>query len=303
MSSYWIFLKIVAVGYFGISAIASTSQTNTQNLRQSEEPIRNVFYYRGNEREYFVWLPQDFDVDHTYWALVAAHGGGSNGRNFWLTRDLRTASDKNGLKAIVISPSFLKEDPNSQRFPVLGEGAFLERMIEDVSAKYRLHPKILLTGYSRGAQFTHRFALWNPDYVQACAPLSAGSWTTPQGRFLMYSLGEVKDPKSYLAVPKNGENLPAALKSLFDPRVATVAGQPASSGAKRIPFLVMCGTMDERFEMAQEFAHSLKRLGYTVKTVWPKTMHGGRKKDEYRVEFEKYSQVTVEFFLRVTESK
>ena len=119
----------------------------------------------------------------------------------------------------------------------------------------------------------------------------------------MFSLGEVKDPKSYLASPQNGEGLRASQKSLFDPRVAKVAGQPASSGAKAIPFLVMCGTLDERFEIAKEFASSLKRLGYTVNTAWPRTMHGGRKKDEYRAEFEKYSQVTVEFFLRVTESQ
>jgi predicted esterase len=303
MTLLWEFLKIVFICCLGISAIASPDQTIAQNLSQSIEPIRYVFEHRNIEREYFIWLPKDFDVDHTHWALVAVHGGGSNGRTFWLAGDLRRAADESGLKVIVISPSFLKEDPNLQRFPVLGEGAFLKHMIEDVNNRYQLHPKILLTGYSRGAQFTHRFALWNPAFIQACAPLSAGSWTTPEGRFLMYTLGEVEDPESYLASPENGQGLRASQKNLFDPRVAKVAGQPASSGAKEIPFLIMCGTLDERLEITKEFARSLKKHGYTVRTGWPRTTHGGRNKDAYRAEFEKYSRITVEFFLRVTENQ
>jgi poly(3-hydroxybutyrate) depolymerase len=305
MISYWKFLKIFAIGYFGISVISVSAQTNTntQTVSQHEEPVRYSFYYNGTEREYFVWLPKDFDADRIYWGLVTVHGGGSDGRTFWLTEQMRRAADEIGLHAIVISPSFLKDDPNAQRFPILGEGAFLEHILEDIHSMYQLKSKILLTGYSRGAQFTHRFALWNPTLVQACAPLSAGSWTTPDGRFLMFSLAEVENPESYLASPQNSEGLASSQKSLFDSRVAKVAGRPASSGAKSVPFLVMCGTIDERFDIAQKFASSLQRLGYITNTAWPKTPHGGRKKDEYRTEFEKYSQVTVGFFLRVTEDK
>jgi predicted esterase len=295
-------MKSSAIIYFAISAIAFLALACTSNQSRSKEPLRHVIDYNDIEREYFVWLPKDFVIDQTYWALVAVHGGGSNGRTFWLASDLRYMADKMCLKAIIISPSFLKNDPNAQRFPVLGEGAFLKRMIEDAKEKYHLQPKILLAGYSRGAQFAHRFALGNPANVQACAPLSAGSWTTPDGRFLMFSLGEVNDPKSFLSLPTNSEGLPTSQKSLFDPRVANVAGRPAVQGAKEIPFLIMCGSMDERFEIAREFARSLKQLGYTVNTAWPRTMHGGRNKDEYRADFEKYSQVTIEFFLRVTKS-
>jgi pimeloyl-ACP methyl ester carboxylesterase len=176
-------------------------------------------------------------------------------------------------------------------------------MLEEIHGMYQLQSKILLTGYSRGAQFTHRFALWNPTLVKACAPLSAGSWTTPDGRFLMFSLGEVEDPESYLASPHNSEGLASSQKSLFDSRVAKVAAQPASYGAKDVPFLVMCGTVDERFDIAKKFARSLKRLGYVANSEWPKTPHGGRTKDEYRTEFEKYSRVTVAFFYRITQEE
>ena len=297
------FLIIFALFYLGISFIFLSAQTDTQTRSQPEEPIRYSFDYKGIEREYFVWLPKAFDVNQIYWGLVTVHGGGGNGQTFWLARDIRRVSDEMGLQAIIISPSFLKDDPNAQRFPILGEGAFLKHILDEIHSKYQLKSKILLTGYSRGAQFTHRFALWNPAIVQACTPLSAGSWTTPDGRLLMFSFGEVKNSESFLASPKNSEGLPGSQKSLFEYRVAKIAGRPASSGAKSIPFLVMCGILDERFEMAKKFARTLDSLGYTTKTAWPRTPHGGRKKDEYRAEFEKYSQVVVEFFLQVTKGK
>jgi len=91
-------MKINAVFYLGISAIVFLAHAITQNLSSSEEPIRHVFCYNGIEREYYVRLPKDYDIDQTYWALVAAHGGGSNGRTFWLANDLRRAADKMGLK-------------------------------------------------------------------------------------------------------------------------------------------------------------------------------------------------------------
>jgi hypothetical protein len=303
MISQWKFLKILAVGYLGVSVSFLSAQTETRTRLQTEESIRYSFDYNGIEREYFVWLPKDFDVNQIYWGLVVVHGGGGNGQTFWLTKYMRSVSDKMGLQAIIISPSFLKDDPNAQRFPILGEGAFLKHILDKIHSQYRLQSKILLTGYSRGAQFTHRFALWNPAIVQACAPLSAGSWTTPDGRFLMFSIGEVINSELFLASPKNSKDLPASQKSLFEYRVAKVAGRPASPGARSVPFLVMCGILDERFEMAKEFARTLDSLGYTTKTAWPRTPHGGRKKDEYRTEFGKYSQVTVEFFLRVTKGK
>ena len=146
-------LKVYASNYHdpGIPVSDPPAHVFTQNLSQSDEPIRQIFDYRGIEREYYVRLPKDFNSKQKYWALVAVHGGGSNGKTFWLAKDLRLAADKIGLRVIVISPSFLKEDPNSQRFPVLGEGSFFKHMIDDVNTKYLLQTKILLTGSSREA--------------------------------------------------------------------------------------------------------------------------------------------------------
>jgi hypothetical protein len=64
----------------------------------------------------------------------------------------------------------------------------------------------------------------------------------------------------------------------------------------------MCGSLDERIDVSKAFALSLEGLNYQVRTAWPDTPHGGRKKESYRDEFKKFSQTTLRFFLEVMES-
>lgn len=267
---------------------------------QSEQPIRKTILVNGVEREYFIRLPKGFDPNKTCWALVAAHGGGGNGHTFWMSDRLQTLSDELGLDAITISPSFDISDPPEEAYPLLGGISFLNTVLEQARRDFNLHPRILLTGYSRGGQFSHRYALWHPNNVEACAPCSSGAWTTPDGRLLVSPLGEI-DPKSFLASYENVEKVTPSVSYIFDARIVDIATTPAKPDAKRIPFLVMCGTEDERYETAQKFVESLENDDYHVETAWPQTAHGGRNEEPYRTEFEKYPRKAVEFFLRVIE--
>ena len=155
----------------------------------SADPIRRTLVFRGTEREYFVYLPAGFNRDTKYWPLVVV--GGVSGRNFLSTGIAQRVSES-GFDAIVISPSSPSDDLNAIRFPILGEGEFLQDVLRDARKEYPLQPKMLLTGYSRGGQFAHRFALALPEQVAAVAPLASGTWTTPDGRFLVEELGEVR---------------------------------------------------------------------------------------------------------------
>jgi hypothetical protein len=85
MISRWKFLIIFALFYLGIWVIFLSAQTDTQTRSHPKEPIRYFLDYKGIEREYFVWLPKDFDLNQIYWGLVTVHGGGSNGQTFWLS--------------------------------------------------------------------------------------------------------------------------------------------------------------------------------------------------------------------------
>lgn len=261
----------------------------------SSNAIRRTTIYRDIEREYFVRLPRDFAADETYWLLVTAHGGGGTGgpRN-WLARDVHRAVNERGFDAIVVSPTF-----TTHRFPSLGEGAFFEQVLDEIQEAYRLRPKLLLAGYSRGSGFSHRFAFGNPNVVEAVSLISEGTWTTPDGRLLNDTFGEVADPRSFLRSPQNAEGLPENRRSLFTNQIADVAGLRAKPGAENIPFLVMCGTLDPRCNVTQEFAENLENEGYRVETEWTRTAHNWSVAAQ--TEFYEYSQGAVEFFLRVTE--
>lgn len=189
---------------------------------------------------------------------------------------MRRIADAVDLPAILIAPDFIVNDKNVSRFPKLGEEAFLNAVLQQVRGQFNFRPKILLTGYSMGGQFTHRFALGNPDLVHACAPLAAGTWTTPDGRLLIEDYGEVENARAFLCSRKNVTKIPARLSGLFDARVAQVAERRAAKGAEKIPFLVMCGTLDTRWSIAKEFALSLKTSGFNVQTEWPVTPHGSK---------------------------
>ena len=282
-----------------ILALVPPSPLSAQGT-STADPIRRTISFNGLEREYFLFLPRDFDRSKTYWPLVVVHGGGQRGRTAFPNASVARIAFSSGLEAIVISPSFSNEDTNASRFGSLGEDRFLDTVLEAVRKEYVLRPKLLLTGYSRGGQFTHRYAMAHPEQVAAVAPLASGTWTTPDGRFLVEESGEVRNARAVLADTTNASKIPARLRDLFDRRVAEVAETKAANGARAVPFLVMCGTLDPRLPIAQEFARSLQSLGYQVSVDWPRTPHtcagDAACQAEYGTEFEKYSRRVVEFF-------
>lgn len=263
-------------------------------------PQRRTLEHGGVQRTYYIALPADYDPATTYWPLVVVHGGGGNAEKNPKALAMRRLADEQGLPAILIQPEFITAYKQVSRFPSLGEAAFLLAVLDKVRAEFKVHEKMLLNGYSMGGQFSHRFALAHPDVVQACASFAAGTWSTPDGRLLIEEFGAVDDPRAFLSAPENAAKIPERLHDLFDPRVADVARVIPASDAARVPYLVMCGTLDTRFGIAKEFAASLEKSGYTVETEWPATPHGNPN-GQYDAEFEKYTAHAIAFFKRYTE--
>ena len=262
------------------------------------ELLREQIEHDGNMRTYHVALPKSYAPEQTYWIIVTVHGGGGNGRTHFLAEGVREEVRETGFGAIVVSPDFGNDDPDGTRFPSLRDGEYLLVILDEVAEQYRVHPKVFITGFSRGAQFTHRFAYAHPDRVAAAAPCASGTWTTPEGHLLIEGVGEVADPRSFLSEPSNVEKAPERLASLFTDRVASAAGLPAAANANAVPFLVMCGSLDTRFEIAQRYAELLRAAEFYVETEWPRTPHGGKGDERYAEEFKKYPRRAIAFFMK-----
>jgi pimeloyl-ACP methyl ester carboxylesterase len=286
-----------SINDYYISAENKNGNRSTKPVFQVNKPIDRIIEFYGTKRKYFIRLPEDFHPDSTYWPLVVVHGGGGRARMYPKAIDIRRIANDLDLPAIVISPRFKTGDKQASRFPVLGEGAFLKRVLKQMRMEFRVKSKILLMGYSMGGQFAHRFALSNPDIVQACAAFAAGTWSTPDGRLLIEGYGEVVDPKLFLSLKQNASKVPERLRNFFNPRTVEIVDLPAAKGALKVPFLIMCGTLDPRLNIAKEFAKNMQNAGFIVETEWPYTPHGSKDK-KYKSEFEKYPKHAVKFFLQ-----
>jgi hypothetical protein len=129
--------------------------------------------YQGKyKRDYFVQLPDNFDPAKKYWIFVLVHGAGGKGDGIIHAARGYNFSDQ----CITVAPSF----PLKPYYQVL-EGNADKQLIDifkKLQKKYKVHDRMLLWGFSGGAQFAHRFTMKHHKYVLACSSHSGGSWAT-----------------------------------------------------------------------------------------------------------------------------
>ncbi|MBI5772948.1 MAG: hypothetical protein HZA89_04285 [Verrucomicrobia bacterium] len=128
-------------------------------------------------------------VGKTYWLVVGVHGAGGTGKGAGGVAAWATEFDD----VIVLGPSFEhpKRDPNAPRPATMPRDIFqmsgptheakLSELVAQVRKKWNLHPKIVLHGFSAGAQFSHRYAFRHPELVAAVSAHSGGSWAKLDG--------------------------------------------------------------------------------------------------------------------------
>jgi poly(3-hydroxybutyrate) depolymerase len=208
------------------------------------------------------------DPAKTYWLVVGAHGMGDTGKGACTADKLVSEFDD----VIVLGPSFESMPPRDAAQPDgLKDGttqpatqpatrpgwsmradayqmsgpkheAKLIALIAEVGKTWKLHPKIVVYGFSAGAQFAHRFGMHHPDLVAGVSAHSAGTWAGLSG---------------------NNAINPAAREVRF----AISCGE--ADNAPRKP----AGT-PTRIEGARQFAADLQSLGFRVQfQSWPGVQH------------------------------
>ncbi len=130
--------------------------------------------------DYFLYIPIHAANRGPLQILVTVHGMGGDGANF--CQNLINRAEQNGW--VIVAPTFQYQDYKNQDLVVQDDTRMLPRLrqiIDDLPAKtgLRYQDKVLLYGFSRGAQIVHRFTEFYPDKVLATALFSAGSYTMP----------------------------------------------------------------------------------------------------------------------------
>ena len=92
-------------------------------------------------------------------------------------------ADECGL--LLLAPTFhaTGEDVHERQgyyYPELWSGEVMEHALAEVARREKVNAdKILIFGFSAGAHFAHRFALWKPERVKAFVAYSAAWWDPP----------------------------------------------------------------------------------------------------------------------------
>jgi len=86
---------------------------------------------------------------------------------------------------VLLAPTFHAEGNENNNgkgyyYPEQGSGEVMEKALAEVQRRTGVKTeKVLFFGFSAGAHYVHRFALWKPQRVKAFVAYSAGWWSEP----------------------------------------------------------------------------------------------------------------------------
>lgn len=117
--------------------------------------------------------------------LLLVPGYNGSGRELVIDAGWIRFAEERGL--LLLAPSFRTTPEELKRrkgyyYPELGSGRTLEAALEKVRENTGVNvDKFLIFGFSAGAHFAHRYALWHPNRVRAFVAYSAAWWSEPEG--------------------------------------------------------------------------------------------------------------------------
>lgn len=147
----------------------------------AESASFTVPYGRAGESARFdFWAPAHAPRNTGVLLLVPGHNGSGAGM---LTPEWKRFAEANGL--VLLAPTFhvsLEElrAGKGYYYPAQGSGEAVERALTTLARKVSVRTdRILVFGFSAGAHFAHRFAIWKPGRVRAFVAYSAAWWSEP----------------------------------------------------------------------------------------------------------------------------
>lgn len=134
----------------------------------------------GRPVSFYVFAPADVSRDGAILLLVPGFNG--SGLDM-LDAGWRDFAEKNRL--VLLAPTFKTSLAELQTgkgyyYPEQWSGAVVEEALRELGRRTGADGKtVLIFGFSAGAHFAHRFALWKPERVKAFVAYSAGWWSDP----------------------------------------------------------------------------------------------------------------------------
>ncbi|MBI3969055.1 MAG: hypothetical protein HY329_25730 [Chloroflexi bacterium] len=206
--------------------------------------------------------------------LVALHGMGSSGPEIATT--MKACAERNNW--LLVAPTFDYanwRDPEVIKREIITLHRKLKRLVDEAPERAGVpaERRVLVFGFSRGAQLAHRFAYIYPETVERVAIMGAGTYTLPleqvtidgdqRAAVLPYGVADLTE---HYGRPVNPEQL---REVQFQVAVGAQDNSPDGIPRSWDPYLGVT-----RVERAQRFTASLQSLGVPAQLkVIPNTGH------------------------------
>lgn len=163
-----------------------------KKIQHADNAVEGIDFIRtsnyANQRLfYYFFIPGNMDIRNmdSVPILICVPGLSGSGERFGKQKIINDFSRAEGF--IIIAPTFIWDQKNwhqqkSYQYPRVWSGQALINMIEQFKQKNQIrNARYYLLGYSAGAQFALRFAVWQPDLCAACAAHASGGWISIDG--------------------------------------------------------------------------------------------------------------------------
>jgi polyhydroxybutyrate depolymerase len=180
--------------------------------------------FAGKTREYWVYLPKDYNSSKTYSLLLGLHGRGGDGKNAIKFMKFNPLADKYNF--ICIYPSGYKRSWNDGRNKTpaskagIDDVAFLDFLISEIQKEYSVNEKkIYAVGMSNGGYMALTLACGLSQRFAAVASVTGimapnpETWCKPQQAIPVLLIGGTDDP----IVPYKGGKISNGIETIgFD---------------------------------------------------------------------------------------
>ena len=260
-------------GRTGPATIPASSPKPNDNLVDAVSNLPPDFkLYRIAGLPVTIYAPPDSTLNgQPAQVLLVLHGMFYNGSDFGLPL-LSFARDHH---LVLVAPTFNYNVNYKDPQVVANEDLQLTKQLTQVFAQVsqainlKVQDKLLLFGFSRGAQLGHHFAMFYPTLVRGAAVLSAGAYTLPQTQFFGKPLPFPFGLSNFTQVTGHSFDIKNFVTIPFDVQVGLQDNDPNQVAHPYDPY-----TGNNRVVRAQTFYQSLKSIGVdAILNLVPDTMH------------------------------
>jgi pimeloyl-ACP methyl ester carboxylesterase len=209
----------------------------------------------------FIHIPPNAKPAEPLQVVLALHGMGAQGEAF--AQCLVTEADRNGW--LLVAPTLPYGDYMNPTVLANDDVLLSQMLVATLDALphrlgLKLQPKVLVYGFSRGAQLGHRFAMFYPERVEAAAVFAAGTYTLPMEKSTTDSGGQLLLFPYGLADVAARLNRPLNLEQFKTIRFLVAVGEKDDRAAD-VPRQFDSWVGTTRVQRAKAFQHALQLLG------------------------------------------